>query len=256
MKNIVIIQARYNSTRLPGKVLMEIEGKTILQHVYNRVKQSKLIDDIIVAIPENDKKLIEIMDEDYYPNGMNYFCGDEISVLDRFYKCVGWFFPNSDNIVRITADCPLISWEIIDKVIEKHIKEDNDYTCTGLPGQSSFPDGCDVGIMKREALYKTWDEAKLDSERWHVTPYITNHPELFKIGILKSDIDYSKKRWTIDEIDDYYFIMAVYEKLHPKNPLFTFEDIIELLNKYPEYEYINNHIGRDEGYFKDIKNES
>jgi spore coat polysaccharide biosynthesis protein SpsF (cytidylyltransferase family) len=252
--NIAIIQARSESTRLPGKVLMQIEDKTVLEHVIDRVNKSYCAHRICVICPDNDYSLIDFCKN----KKIRYFDGDEFNVLNRFYEYIKYQctveYPK--NIIRITCDCPLICSEIIDHVMSIHISENNDYTSNRLPGYSTYPDGTDVEIFKTDVLLKTWQCAKLESEKLHVTPFMINHPELFKKSILTRNVDHGNKRWTLDQIEDLYFIKEVYKRLYKKDQYFGYEDIIELLCKYPEIENINSGIQRDEGYFKDLENEN
>ena len=246
MKIIAIIQARLGSTRLPGKVLLDIEGKTVLEHVIDRVRSSKCIDDIVVAttIQKEDLKIVNLCSN----NGTSIYCGSENDVLDRFYQAARLF--HADNIVRITSDCPLIDPFLIDKVIKLHLKEKADYTSNTL--KETYPDGQDVEIFTFEALKESWKKANLTSEREHVTPYMRKN-QAFKRINLGSKVDLSKKRWTLDNPEDYVFIKTVYKNLYNKNHFFDMDEILKFLNNNPEIESINQSIGRNEGYLKSLK---
>lgn len=251
MSNLCIIQARTGSTRLPNKVLMDIEGHSVLYHVVNRVKQSKLIDKIVVAYPINDVKIKEEcikIDVDCYG-----IAGNENNCLARYYHCWNYdnFFYHYDNIIRITSDNPLICAEIIDKIIQKHIDEDNDLTSNSIT--ETFPDGCDVEIFTSDLLIDMYNNAILPSHTTHVTTYAKDNKDKYRIGELISPVNYYDKRWTLDEIDDYYFIKAVYSKLFKEGQYFGYNDILELLCQYPELEGINRHIKRNEGYQKSLQ---
>ncbi len=248
MNNIVaLIQARMGSTRLPDKVLFNLEGKTVLEHVIARVRRSSLIKEVIVAttFSRRDLKIVNLCSG----MGIRVFCGSENDVLDRYYQASRLL--ETKHIVRITSDCPVIDPEIIDNVIKLHLSNNADYT-TNTIGEN-FPDGQDVEIFTFAALKKAWEKARLLSEREHVTPYIKNHPGIFKIAGLEYQKDLSKKRWTLDEQDDYKFIKLIYKNLYKKNKFFGMEDILNFLKQYPEYENINYHIRRNEGYLKSIK---
>ena len=249
MKILGIIQARMSSIRLPSKVLLDLEGITVLEHVIERVKLAKMIDEVIVAttIKKEDLKIVEICNN----IGIKSFCGSEKDVLDRYYQVTKLY--KTKHIVRITADCPLIDPRVIDKVIKLHLKEKVDYTTNTL--KETFPDGEDVEIFIFEALNKAWQNAKLLSEREHVTPYIRKHPKIFKLRNLECDKNLSNKRWTLDNPEDYEFIKVIYKNLYVKNHLFGIVEILEFLNKNPEIETINQQIKRNEGYLRSLKSD-
>ena len=172
MNVLAIIQARMGSTRLPGKVLLSLEGKTVIEHVVERVKCAKLVDEVIVAtsININNLPLIRVCAE----KNIRVFCGSEEDVLDRFFQLAKLLVPA--HIVRITADCPVIDPAIIDKIIATHFLENADYTSNTI--DETYPDGLVIEIFTYKSLTQAWNEASLSSEREHVTPYIKKHPEL------------------------------------------------------------------------------
>lgn len=244
---ICIIQARTNSTRLPGKVLLKIEGKTVLEHVVERVKRSRLINEVIVAttlLPE-DLRIVKLC----ALKGIKVYCGSEKDVLDRYYQASRLLGVN--HIVRITADCPMIDPRVIDRVVRLHLKEKSDYTSNTI--KEVFPDGEDVEIFTFKALKTAWQEARLPSQREHVTPYIQDNPDMFKLSNLECKQNLSKKRWTLDEPEDYQFIKRIFKALYKKNKIFGMEEVLQLLNKHPEYEKINQNIIRNEGYLKSLR---
>lgn len=247
MEIISIIQARCGSTRLPNKVLLDLEGKTVLEHVINRVKGSRLISDVFVAttIKKIDLIIVKLCAE----LGVNVYCGSEDDVLDRYYQISKLVKPK--HIVRITADCPVIDPKIIDQVIDLHIKENADYT-TNTFGET-FPDGEDVEVFSFESLKEASEKAKLSSEREHVAPYIRNNPGKFKHASLNYQDNLSNKRWTLDNQEDYEFLKIIFKNIYQQNPLFSMDDILEFLKKNPEIEKINNHIMRNEGYAKSLR---
>ena len=171
MKIGAIIQARMSSTRLPGKVMMTIDGtNTLLYYVITQLQHSKLLDKIIVAttnLQEDDiiVKFIEKM-------GIGYFRGNSTDVLDRYYQCAKRF--SISKIIRITGDNPLIDPSIVDQVIHKFESGLYDYVATQPP--RTFPQGTDYEVFSFKALERAWHEAKKPSEREHVTPYFYNHP--------------------------------------------------------------------------------
>ncbi len=247
MNTVAIIQARVSSTRLPGKILKKIEGKTILEHVIDRVKAAQNLDDIIVAttVRKEDLEIVKLCAS----LGISVFCGSEDDVLDRYYQAARLFKVN--HVVRITSDCPLIDFKIIDDVTDLYFKEKVDYVSNTIP--ETFPDGEDVEVFSFKALKTAWKNAKMSSEREHVTPYLKNNPKIFRTVNFKCKIYLADKRWTIDEPEDFEFIRIVYENLYPQDLLFGMDKILLFLKKHPEVKRINKNIIRNEGYLKSLK---
>lgn len=247
MSIIAIIQARTISTRLPEKVLKKIEGKTILEHVINRVKAVKKLDDVIVAttVKKEDLEIVKLC----VSLGISVFCGSEDDVLDRYYQTARLF--KAEHIVRITSDCPLIDPKVIVKVIKLYFQKKADYASNTIV--ETFPDGLDTEVFSLKTLKIAWESAKLPSEREHVTPYIRKNPNIFKLVNLKCNIDLNDKRWTIDEPEDFKFVKIVYKNLYLEDPLFGMEKIFKFLKKHPEIEEINKNIIRNEGYLISLK---
>lgn len=247
MSVLAIIQARFNSSRLPGKVLLDLEGRTVLERVVERVAHARRVDEVVVATStaEHDGRIAELCGE----RGIKVFRGALDDVLDRFYQCARPLRP--DAVVRITADCPLIDPAVIDMVVEAHTKDGADYTANIL--EETFPDGEDVEVFSFAALERAWKEAVLVSEREHVTPYIRKNPALFKQRNVGCSRDLSAERWTLDNEEDFALIKAVYAALHPKSPFFGLEEIEGFLRSHPEVEKLNAHIKRNEGYAASLK---
>ncbi len=242
-----IIQARMGSSRLPNKVLLDLAGKPVLEHIIERVKEAEKIEKIIVATSENkqDSQIVDLAKK----TGIDHFQGKEEDVLDRFYQTAKFF--QLDDIVRITGDCPMIDPEIIDQVIDLYQKEQLDYANNSVP--SSFPDGLDVEVFSFQALEKAQAEAKLSSQREHVTMYFWQNPEIFKQRTLKNSVDLSARRWTLDEKQDYQMFKKVFNQLYRKNPNFRLKDALLFFEQNPEIEKINQGIDRNEGLTKSFK---
>lgn len=242
-----IIQARLGSTRLPNKVLLDLEGKNVLERVIERVKGSRLIEEVFVATTmlKEDLKIVKLC----VTKGIRVYCGSENDVLDRYYQAARLM--DVKQLVRITADCPLIDPKIIDEVIKLHLKNKDDYTSNII--KETFPDGEDIEIFTFKALSQAWQKSRLASEREHVTSYIRKHPEIFKLSNLEYPVNLSGKRWTLDEIKDYEFIRLIYKKLSRKKRIFGMSNILCLLEAHPEYEKINQKITRNAGYLKSLK---
>jgi spore coat polysaccharide biosynthesis protein SpsF len=241
MKKIVcIIQARIGSTRLPGKVMKKIRGETILYYVVERVKQSKLIDQIIVATTINQQDDVIVKEAERL--NVNSFRGSEEDVLSRYYHAAKKY--NADIIVRITSDCPLIDPEMADIVIKKHVDNKADYTANVI--KRTYPRGLDTETFNFDILEDSYQNADKDYQKEHVTEYITEHPEKFKlqnveaIGKLKRpDI-----RITLDTKEDFELIEKII--LNFNNINFNSEDVIDFLNENPKLLEINKDVKQKE----------
>jgi spore coat polysaccharide biosynthesis protein SpsF (cytidylyltransferase family) len=250
IKTILITQARTGSTRLPGKILKEVQEKSLLEIHIERLKKCNNVSEIIVATTTN------IEDEVIYNKsielGVNSSRGSESDVLDRFYKSVE--YKNPDWIVRVTSDCPLIDPKLVDDVIAFTIKNNKDYVTNTL--KENFPDGQDIEVFKYTALKKAWKNAILNSEREHVTPYIKKNSD-FNGGNLFTSLnydcqsDFSKIRMTVDEIRDFELITLLI------NDLGTEKSWLEYTNYIIQEDLvkINNKIIRNEGLLKSLKND-
>ena len=235
---VAIIQARMGSTRLPGKIMKEILGKPVILWDLDRVSLSKLIDEIVVAIPygkENDV-IVDTITE--YNDKIITTRGSEDDVLDRYYQTA--VKTDADVVVRITSDCPLIDPAVIDNVIEQFLDNDCDYCSNSLI--RTYPRGLDTEVFSFKALQKAWNETAKDYEREHVTPYIIENPDKFKLLNVANDIDLSHLRWTLDTKEDFEFIGVVYKRIYSKKKLFLIDDVLELLDREPELIDINKHI--------------
>ncbi len=242
---LAIVQARVSSSRLPGKVLKPIMGKPMIIHELERLQRSKRIDKIVLATSreESDDALADVVAK----SGVDVYRGSLDDVLDRYYQCAKEYSP--EHVVRITGDCPVIDWRVVDTVIDKHLAEGTDYTNE----TNRFPDGLDTEVFLFSALEIAWKQANLMSEREHVTLYIKNHPESFKIGKLDSELDLGQMRWTVDEPRDFEFIRQVFEELYPIKPDFAMQDILQLLERRPELLAVNQGIQRNEGLLKSLR---
>jgi len=235
-----IIQARMGSSRLPGKTLMELDDtKTTLDFVIDQLSFSKLIDRVIIATTSLDKD--NIIEENARSLGINCFRGSETDVLDRYYRCAKYF--DMKTIVRITADCPIIDPTIVDKVIEQFHNGDYDYVTNTI--FRTYPVGTDVEIFSFQSLEKSWHEAKLSSEREHVTPFLRNKNSGFKIKNVENEENVSHLRWTLDMNEDLTLIREIVSKIK-KRPILM-NDVLDLFSKEPELISINEHLTKSRG---------
>jgi spore coat polysaccharide biosynthesis protein SpsF (cytidylyltransferase family) len=244
---IGILQARFSSTRLPGKVLKEILGIPMLQLQLERLQRVKRIDLLVVAT-SNDSSDDPI--EDLCKN-LNIACfrGSLNHVLDRYYHAAVQY--KAKHIVRLTGDCPLTDPDLIDQVIQYYLDESYDYASNTI--EPTFPDGLDVEIFRFSALADAWKEASLASEHEHVSSFIYKSPDRYRIGSYKGKHNLSNLRWTVDEPEDFDFVRKVYKAAYPKNSRFTTDDILDLINRQPDLKKINSGLTRNEGYQKSLK---
>jgi spore coat polysaccharide biosynthesis protein SpsF len=180
--------------------------------------------------------------------GVDSYRGSVDDLLDRYYRAARLY--EADPVVRLTADCPLIDPKVVDRVIEKFL-ELGDHDLVGTDG--TFPDGLDTSVFAFRALGRAWKEARLPSEREHVGPYITSHPEIFKTSSITCFKDLGRMRWTVDEERDLLFVKEVMKRLYREGEMFYMEDVLELLEKEPRLMEINKGIIRNEGLLKSLK---
>ena len=240
MKVVCLVQARVGSTRLPGKILKEICGKTILHHEIDRLKKCKEIDEIVIATTdkEDDDKIVN----EAKKLSVKYFRGSENDVLSRFYYSAKE--NNADIIVRVTSDCPCIDFEILDKMLiyfkEKYKEKQVDYLSNTI--KRTYPRGYDIEIFTFSALEKSYINAKKEYEREHVTPYIYDKTNNFLKLPFENKDDYSEYRVTLDTIEDFIVIKNIFENLYYKNPYFKLNDVVQYLNNNLHIVDINKHI--------------
>ncbi|MEG2812115.1 MAG: glycosyltransferase family protein [Clostridium sp.] len=238
MKVVCIIQARMGSSRLPGKVMMELGGKPMLLNIVDRLSECKEINEIVVAtsIFEEDD-IIEKLCEN---NNVNYYRGSLNNVLERFYNVAK--ISSADIIVRITGDCPLIDSDLVDNVIMKFKSERVDYIAPR--SADGLIRGLDVEVFSFSALEKAYKEACTDEEKEHVTLYIYRRPDSFKLlnYDFKSRFKSEGIRLCVDEKRDYDLIKLLYNKFYSEGSLIRVDDVIEYLTKYPEVKKINEDV--------------
>ena len=248
MKYLVMIQARCGSTRLPNKVMKDLQGKPALRRMIERVQKSKLVDEVMVvtSIEKNNLPILKLCSE----LGVRVGVGSEDDVLDRYYQTAKLLKP--EYVIRLTADCPCFDAELLDKALLE-IDKDTDYM--GMLS-ATFADGLDIQIITYKALEKSWHEAVHSFEREHVTQYAIRHPELFKLQDFISPIgDFGEHRWTVDEPEDFEVVEKIYDYfINVKGTEdFGYQDIISFLNEHPDVKRINSKFSRDEGLAKSIR---
>jgi len=242
---IIVTQARVNSTRLPNKVMMSIDGETLLETHLNRLTKSLKADKVILAttFEKGVQNLIDVGKK----SGVEIFQGETDNVLSRFYNAVEKF--NPEYIVRVTSDCPLIDPNLIDNLLEIAENEKLDYVSNIL--LESYPDGQDIEVMSYKALEICNGSVTLSSDKEHVTPYIKRNSTFFNGSLfysknIKSTVDYSHIRMTVDEIRDFECINVLIKKLGRNKSWNEYARFI--MNN--QNLFTNQGILRNEGYFK------
>ncbi len=243
--NLALIQARMGSSRFPGKVLQDLAGRPMLWHVVDRVRGAKSVDQVVIAT--TDREVDDPIAEFCEREGIGCFRGNEQDVLDRFYQAAK--ANHANVVVRITADCPLIDPEVIDKVLSRFAQGDCDYACNVI--RYTYPDGLDTEAFSFAALEKAWREADKPSEREHVTPYLRTGK--FRTANVESEIPVSpeKFRWTVDHPTDLEFVRRVYAAFSG-NGEFGLRDVFDLLKERPDLATIQAETITNEGYYKSL----
>ncbi|HEY6329369.1 MAG TPA: glycosyltransferase family protein [Blastocatellia bacterium] len=237
MRIAAIVQARMGSTRLPGKVLMDLAGEPMLERCLSRVARAQYLDNVIVATSglEADDTIRHFCSR----RGWDCFSGNENDVLDRYYQAARAYAV--DIVARITSDCPLIEPEIVDWVIRDFVAGFPlmDYASNTI-GQRTFPRGLDVEVFSFAALERAWTEDENPAWREHVTPYMYRYPRRFNLQQISNSADCSALRWTVDTAQDLEFARRVYSEMG--NDTFGWRDVLALLERKPELSRINGDV--------------
>jgi spore coat polysaccharide biosynthesis protein SpsF len=248
---IGVIQGRMESTRLPGKIMVDISGKPMLQHVFTRTSRSKTIQQTWIATTTNlsDGPVADFCAGHHIP----VYRGNAYDVLDRFYQLLQ--DKDFQVIVRITADCPVIDPTLIDAAVNILIQEKFDFVCNRLPPpyHRTYPIGLDVEVCTFSALEESWQRAEKPYQREHVMPYlyegvefVRKNPELeigissrgYKIGLLHTSPNYGKYRWTVDTSEDLVFIRRVFDHFKGEDD-FSWKEVLDLVHAMPSLMEIN-----------------
>jgi len=238
MNTVIIVQARMTSTQLPGKVLKQVLGKTLLEYLVERLRRVNLANGIVIATTTNDTDL-PIVD----------LCrrldvavtrGSEHDVLARYYEAAK--LHHADVIVRVTSDCPLIDPAVIDEAIGFYLDHSMEYDYVSNALTQSYPYGMAAEVFPYKVLEEAHLEAKAEPEREHVTPFIYTRPERYRIGHLVNAENHSHHRWTVDTPEDFELVRRITEALYPVKPEFDTNDILALLKRHPDWVEINAHV--------------
>ena len=251
---VAIIQGRMNSSRLPGKILLDIAGQPMLQRVFVRTSRSATVSQTLFATTTDpsDDAVAQYCEF----SGIPFRRGSQFDVLDRYYQAAKQ--AKADYVVRITADCPVIDPGLIDDVVNTLLEDEYDFVCNRLPPpwHRTYPIGLDVEACTFKILTKAWKEAKEPQHREHAMPYFYESVELttvnrqlqtgvsprgFRVAMLNHITDFGDYRWTVDTPEDLEFIRQVYSRFDGRDD-FTWKEVLDLVHNEPELTRINSGI--------------
>ncbi len=242
---IAIIQARMSSTRLPGKVLLDLGGYPVLERMIERVKRSETVTETVVATTTDpsDEPIVVLCRK----LGTPVFRGSLPDVLDRYFQCASEY--KADFVVRLTGDCPLIDPELIDQVVNVLLDSPVDFSCNRLPPpfRRTYPIGLDVEVCTFKALETAWKNATAKHDREHVMPYLYEVPGRFKVKQLQNDVDYGSLRWTLDTPEDLALLREVLKRMQNRND-FSWREVLALFLQDPSLAKINSSVAHKTMY--------
>jgi len=234
---IAIVQARMGSTRLPGKVLAHLAGRPMLERVVERARRASTLDEVVVAttVLAEDEPIAVFCAEQGYP----CFRGHPSDVLDRYAQAAQ--ARRGRTIVRLTADCPFIDPQVMDRTVTAYLQADPpvDYASNRLT--RTFPIGLDVEVMSIGALTRAWKEADQPYQREHVTPYFYEVPDRFGIASVESGGDFGSYRWTVDTAEDLEFARQIYSRFGGRDD-FGWREVLAVLQAEPQLLTLNAHV--------------
>ena len=241
---VAIVQARTASSRLPNKVLLEIGGEPMLVQVIERVRKAQTVDEVLVATTNDpsDDPILELCAR----RGYACYRGSQYDVLDRYYQAAR--AAKAEVIVRITADCPLIDPEVIDKTVLAFLGASKpgeeslpyDFAANRLPPpwKRTYPIGLDTEVCSMQALKRAWQEARLAYQREHVMPYLYDEEGRFRVLVVDHEVDYGAVRLTVDTPEDLALMRAIYARF-PGRTDFSWLEVLDLLRSEPALATLN-----------------
>lgn len=237
MKTLATIEARMESTRLPGKTLAPVLGRPMLGLMIERLQRAKTVNEVVIAT--TDRPADDAIEELARKIGVGCYRGSSEDVLDRVLKTAQAF--KADVIAETCGDCPLIDPGIVDQVISKYQQGYYDYVSIHLP--RTFPIGMEVKVFPTRLLAEVAAITHDPADHEHVSLYIYNHPERYRLGNLEApDEMRSNVRLTVDMQPDLELVRTIYERLYPDNPAFTLRDVIRLLNEHSDLAAVNKNV--------------
>lgn len=236
MRTAAIVQARMGSTRLPGKVLEPLLGKPMLARQVERMRRARSLDGIVIATTchAGDDSIANFAREE----GLPVFRGPEHDVLSRYVGAARTF--GVENVIRITADCPLMEPTLIDEAVGIFAAGGADYVSNMI--EPTYPYGLAVEVFSVRSLFEADKQAARPAEREHVTPYLYWNPSRFRLHALQMKPDLSHHRWTVDTPEDLELVRRIYGALYPDRPAFVMADVLALLEANPSWAAINAHV--------------
>ncbi len=253
-KIVAIVQARMSSSRLPGKVLLDLGGQPMLERVVERASRARLVDQVVVAttIDPADDAILNFC----LRRGYTCSRGSLHDVLDRYYQAARQCA--ADIIVRITADCPVIDPGVIDKTILAYLDAETAASIAEQPSPDdppmafaanrlpppwgrTYPIGLDVEVCSIAGLETAWHEAVLPHQREHVMPFFYENPQRFNILLVNHETDYGAMRWTVDTTADLELLRQVYAHFNNRDE-FSWLDVLDLFERQPQLAQINAQV--------------
>ncbi len=246
--SVAIIQGRMSSSRLPGKILMDIAGKTMLMRVVERARKAKTVDEVVFATTTDptDDPVAEFCQA----QGVACWRGSLADVLDRIYHAARHY--QADVIVRLTADCPLLDPGLVDETVALLHTRQTDFACNRLPPpyQRTYPIGLDCEVCTFAALERAWHEAAAPYEREHVMPYLYEVEGRFKVAVLDYRVNYGSLRWTVDTAQDLELVRQIYARLAGRED-FTWLDVLDIFEREPHLLKINSQVSHRDMFHVD-----
>ena len=246
MNVVGVVQVRMGSSRLPGKVMAEIEGRPMTWHIVSRLRHARLLRNVVIAVPDGERdEPIRCMARD---ESIPYFAGSEADLIDRIYKTAVRF--RADAIVRITGDCPLVDPDVVDLLVRTYLDraEELDYVSNARP--PTFPHGLDAEVYPIATLQRLWHEIKDPLYREWFPVYVWEHEDELRTCNVEHSENLSHLRWTVDYEEDLAFVRQVYNRLYADGRVFRMMDVLQLLEIEPDLVFINAGHHRMEGYLK------
>jgi spore coat polysaccharide biosynthesis protein SpsF len=239
VKVVAIIQARMGSTRLPGKVLMDLGGASVLSRVVHRLRRCSQLEEIVIAT--TDQAADQVIVASCAQLGVACFRGSETDVLDRYHRAAEAF--SAGAVVRITSDCPLIDPAVVDNVIQTFLDKQADFACNVCPRM--YPRGLDTEVFTKQALARVASLSNQPYQREHVTALFYEQPNQFRVVAVPGQRDYSHYRWTVDTHEDIQLLRSIYAHFDNRDD-FSWQEAVSLLQQSPELSALNAHVQQKE----------
>jgi spore coat polysaccharide biosynthesis protein SpsF len=239
---VAIIQGRMSSSRLPGKILMDIGGEPMLIRVVSRVRRAHAVDQVVVATTDDPSD--DPVETLCHSRGIPVYRGNLYDVLDRFYQASVLYQANT--VIRVTADCPLIDPGEIDHVVQAFNEQDVDFAANRLPlpWKRTYPIGLDTEVCKFDALDRAWHEAKEPHHREHVMPYLYEESGRFNVLVMDYPVNYGELRWTVDTPQDLEVIRLIYQHFSNRDD-FSWLEVVGLYQRHPELAKMNDQVNHN-----------